>query len=372
MRLIPVLLMLSVILGGNYYVFLRLWQMLPPSLIGRILFVVVAVFLIASPFVSILAGSSFPATLTATMYRIGTSWLILFMYLLLTFLMLDLIRVTHILPIDSYMRHSWIGLGTLAAGLTLLLSIGYYRYVHKDRVELNLSVNKPVTESGTLKIVAASDLHLGYGIGRKELENWVELINRENPDIVLIAGDITDNNVKPLYEAQMENVFPHIKSKYGTFVIPGNHEYIAGGKPAEAFLRSAGVTFLKDSVVLVDNRFYIVGRDDRSNPERQSISQLTATLDHSKPIILLDHQPYNLEEAEQSGVDLQISGHTHKGQVWPITLVTKALFELHHGYKQKGNTHYYVNSGLGIWGGKFRIGSRSEYVVISLSASQKE
>jgi len=375
MRLIPILLMLSVILGGNYYVFLRLWQMLPPSQIGRILFIIVAIFLIASPFVSMLAGSAFPTTLTSAMYKVGTSWLIIFMYLLFTFLVLDIIRITHILPVAKFMYHSWIGLGALTLGLTVLLSIGYYRYIHKNRVELTLPVAKQVTDNHSLKIVAASDLHLGYGIGKKEFESWVELINKENPDIVLIAGDITDNNVAPLYEAKMETVFPQIKSKYGTFVIPGNHEYIAGENKAEAFLRSSGVTFLRDSVALVGNSFYVVGRDDRSNPERKSIEQLTASLDQTKPIILLDHQPYNLEEAEQNHIDLQISGHTHKGQVWPITLVTKALFELDHGYKKKGNTHYYVSSGLGIWGGKFRIGSRSEYVVIELIPSldlQKE
>lgn len=367
MRLIPILIMLTVILGGNYYVFYRLWQMLPPSLTGRIVFIIIAVFLIASPFISMLAGSAFPTSVTSVMYKVGTSWLIAFMYLLITFLVLDILRVTHIVPVEKFMYHSWTGLGTLALGMTILLSIGYYRYVHKDRVELTLPVAKQAGNNSSLKIVAASDLHLGYGIGRKEFESWVELINKENPDIVLIAGDITDNNVAPLYEADMGSVFPQIKSKYGTFVIPGNHEYIAGESNAEAFLRQAGVTFLKDSVALVDNSFYIVGRDDRSNPDRKSIQQLTASLDQAKPIILLDHQPYQLEEAEQNHIDLQISGHTHKGQVWPISLVTKALFELDYGYKKKGNTHYYVSSGLGIWGGKFRIGSRSEYVVINLT-----
>jgi len=366
MKLIPILLMLTVILGGNYYVFFRLWQIMPPSLIGRIIFIVIAVFLIASPFVSMLAGSSFPIPVASFMYKVGTSWLIAFMYLLLTFVVLDILRITHLLPLEKFMFNSWTGLAVLALGLTTLLSIGYYRYIHKDRVELNLPLDKQIAGSGSLKIVAASDLHLGYSIGKKELEDWVELINKENPDIVLIAGDITDNNVLPLYEEDMGPVFSRIKSKYGTFVIPGNHEYIAGESNAEAFLRSTGVTFLKDSVVLVDNSFYIAGRDDKSNPDRKSIEQLTATLDKTKPMILLDHQPYHLEEAEQNHIDLQISGHTHKGQVWPISLVTKALFELDHGYKKKGNTHYYVSSGLGIWGGKFRIGSRSEYIVINL------
>jgi predicted MPP superfamily phosphohydrolase len=345
--------------------------MLPPSPAGRILFIAVAVLLTASPFAAILAGSSFPPALTSAMYKVGTSWLVVFMYLLLTFLVLDIIRAVHILPVGKFMHHSWSGLGILIAFMAALLTTGYCRYVHKERVELSLTVAGQAagaTDNRPLRIVAVSDLHLGYGIGRKEFENWIEMINRENPDVVLIAGDVTDNNVAPLYEAKMEELFPLIRSKYGTFVIPGNHEYIAGVNKAEAFLRRSGVTFLKDSAALVDDRFYIVGRDDRSNPERKSIPELTAPLDRTKPVILLDHQPHNLEEAEQNHIDLQISGHTHKGQVWPVSLITKALFELDHGYMKKGNTHYYVSSGLGIWGGKFRIGSRSEYVVIELKA----
>lgn len=366
MKLIPILLMLTVVLGGNYYVFYRLWQMMPPSLIGRIILIALAVFLVASPFLALGAGNSLPTPVTSVLYKAGTSWLIAFMYLLLAFLLLDLIRITHLLPVGTFMYNSWTGLGAILAGLAILLGIGYYRYINKDRVELNLTVDKQMAAAPSLKIVAVSDLHLGYAIGRKELESWVELINQENPDVVLIAGDITDNNVVPLYEDHMEEVFPQIRSKYGTYVIPGNHEYIAGENKAETFLHDAGVTYLKDSVALIDNRFYVIGRDDRSNPERKTIAELTASLDRSKPMILLDHQPYNLEEAEQNQIDLQLSGHTHKGQVWPISLVTKMLFELEHGYKQKSNTHYYVSSGLGIWGGKFRIGTRSEYVVINL------
>lgn len=367
MKVLPVLLMLVVILGGNFYVFYRIWQMMPPTMIGRIILVLCAVLIVAFPIISLVAGDSFPTAVTSFMYKVGTSWLILFMYLLLSFLVLDLLRITHLLPLETLMYKSWKGLGLFSLAMATLLAVGYYRYTHKARVDLPLSVQKQMPAGKPLKIVAVSDLHLGYSIGKQEFEKWIELINQEKPDIVLIAGDITDNNVVPLYEQNVAESFRKIRSTYGTYAIAGNHEYIAGISKAAEFLQSTGITLLRDSVALVDNSFYVIGRDDRSNANRQSLQELMASLDTSKPILLLDHQPYHLEEAAANGVDLQFSGHTHNGQVWPISLVTKFLFEKSHGYLQKGNTHFYVSSGLGIWGGKFRIGTRSEYVVITMN-----
>ncbi|MDH6534876.1 putative MPP superfamily phosphohydrolase [Parabacteroides sp. PM5-20] len=369
MRFIPIVLILAGILGGNLYVFYRLWHLMPYSLIGRFLFIVIACILISSPFISMGLGGHLPTGITSFLYKIGTSWLILFMYLLLFFLFCDLIRVTHLFPIEKFMYANGSGLGVILICACLLLGSGYYRYLHKDRVELTLPLNKTMTTQGELKIVAISDLHLGYSIGKEEFKGWVDLINQENPDLVLIAGDITDNNIKPLYEQDMAAVFKEIKSKYGTYAILGNHEYIADPVNASAFLESAGVTLLRDSVACVDHRFYIIGRDDRSNSQRKTMEALTASLDPSLPILLLDHQPYHLEEAEKYKIDFQFSGHTHNGQVWPINWVTQALFEKAHGYLKKGDSHFYISSGLGIWGGKFRIGTRSEYVVVTIKGN---
>jgi len=361
--------MLAVILGGNYYVFFRLWHMMPPTVIGRVLLICLAVIVIISPVLSMGFGGALPSPLVSVMYKIGTSWIILFMYLLLFFLVIDILRLTHLVNLDKYVLSNWISLGIIAVGLIVLMGTGYYRYIHKVRVDLTISLDKKTDDNKPLKIVAISDLHLGYSIDRKEFEGWVDMINKENPDIVLIGGDVTDNNVKPLFEQDMAAVFKEIKSKYGVYTIFGNHEYIADPVNADKFLHSGGITVLRDSVALVDNRFYIVGRDDRSNPNRQSIESLIANLDKTKPILLLDHQPYELDIAEKNGIDFQFSGHTHDGQVWPISLVTKALFEKSHGYLKKGDSHFYVSSGLGIWGGKFRIGTRSEYVVITLKTN---
>lgn len=368
-NLLPVIIMVLLFFSANYYVFYRIWHLLPVPTFVRVLLLIIGILIAFSPFISMLSGGILPSAITALLYKVGTSWLIIFLYLLITFLVADLIRITHIFPIATYLRDSWLGFGVIAGFITLVMTMGYVRYVNKERVELSLAVNKPLEKP--LKILTVSDMHLGYGIDRKEFEGWVKLLNKEQADILLIAGDITDNNVRPLKEQRMNEVFKDIQTKYGIYAVLGNHEYIANENEAIEFLESAGVNILRDSTVLIEEAFYIVGRDDRSNPDRKAIQELIAGIDPNKPILLLDHQPYNLSETEQNGIDLQFSGHTHKGQVWPINWVTQLLFEKAHGYLKKGDSHIYISSGLGIWGGKFRIGSQSEYVVTHLTGKER-
>jgi len=333
---------------------------------GNILLVCVAVFLFFSPFIALGLGNRFPFPVASMMYRVGTSWLIVMLYFVIIFFISDMIRITGLLPLNRFMFNSWIGFSVLLLFIIALLTMGNIIYHNKKRVELSVKTDKNVEPDKSLKIVAISDLHLGYGIGTKEFRQWVQLINRETPDVVLIAGDALDNRGKPLYDRNYAAVFHEIKTKFGIYMAPGNHEYISNITESIDFLTKAGVIVLRDSVALVDNAYYIVGRDDRRNSKRKSLAELTASLDKTKPIILLDHQPYHFDEVVENNIDLYIAGHTHEGQVLPLTWITKAVFELSHGYLKKGNTHFYVSSGIGIWGGKFRIGSRSEYVVISI------
>lgn len=361
----------------NFYVFQRIWTAMPPGVIGRVSLVLFAVLAISSFFVSFLIGDSLPVGLVSLLYKVGTAWFFILIYFFMIILVIDLFglanRLFHFMPSDAiirYTKENWIGLGFIVGFVTLLMLCGYLKYQWKVRVDLPVNIYKTVGDSvfhRPLRIVAVSDLHLGYGIGKGELEKWIDLINSENPDIVLIAGDIIDNSVRPLNEGNFAESFHKIKAPMGVYACPGNHEYIGGLTGSLDFIEKAGIHMLRDSVALVDSSFYVIGRDDRSNKGRRPLKDLVASLDKSKPIIMLDHQPYNLEETEANGIDIQFSGHTHQGQIWPISLITKQLYEKDHGYIKKGNANIYVSSGIGIWGGKFRIGTQSEYVVIDVN-----
>jgi hypothetical protein len=216
-----------------------------------------------------------------------------------------------------------------------------------------------------------SDLHLGFHNTRADLARWVDMINAEQPDLILIAGDIIDNSVRPLIEEDMAAEFHRLQAT--VYACLGNHEYYSGSPRAQQFYCDAGIHLLIDSVAVIDSSLVIIGRDDRANHRRKSINQLIADVSSSLGggqgeafTILLDHQPYHLEQAEAVGIDFQLSGHTHRGQVWPISWITDALYECSWGSHQRGNTQYYVSSGIGLWGGKFRIGTQSEYVVATL------
>ena len=146
----------------------------------------------------------------------------------------------------------------------------------------------------------------------------------------------------------------------------GNHEYYSGEPDAQEFYEQAGIHLLQDRCATVGD-LCIVGRDDRTNQHRKTLADIMKQADRSKFTILLDHQPYHLEQAERQKIDFQFSGHTHHGQVWPISWVTESIYECAFGVHQRGDTQYYVSSGIGIWGGKFRIGTRSEYIVATIS-----
>ena len=215
------------------------------------------------------------------------------------------------------------------------------------------------------RVVMVSDLHLGYHNTRKELSRWVDMINAEKPDFILIAGDLIDGSIRPLNEERMAEEFHRLKAP--VYACLGNHEHFGGDANARQFYQDAGIHLLIDETAVIDSAIVVIGRDDRMNfRHRMSVDSLMATVDSHLYTIVLDHQPYDLDRAEKAGVDFQLSGHTHRGQVWPISWITDAIYECSWGSYQRGDTQYYVSSGLGLWGGKFRIGTQSEYVVATI------
>ena len=300
-----------------------------------------------------------PLPLAQAAYEIGTSSIIILLYLVILFLMLDLGRLVHLVP-KAWLYHN----GYVSLGLFLFLFgiflYGNLHYYNKVRVPLDLKSSKPLPRA--YKVVMLSDLHLGYHNPRKELARWVDMINAEHPDFILIAGDVIDGSMRPLIEERMTEEFHRLEAP--VYACLGNHEFYAGHPEAKQFYLDAGINLLIDDATVIDSSIVIIGRDDRTNMRRKPIKDLMDNKDLYS--IVLDHQPYNLDRAEAAGVDFQLSGHTHRGQVWPISWITDHIYECSWGSHQRGNTQFYISSGIGIWGGKFRIGTQSEYVVAIL------
>ena len=344
------------------YIAWHVWTLLPLAGIWKSLIIFVGILCVVLLFMNF--GRKFdnlPLPMAQAAYEIGTSSVIVLLYLVIIFLVLDLGRLAHLVPKTWLYHNGYVSLGVflLIFGIFLYGNLHYY---NKVRQPLELTSSKPLAKP--VKMVLLSDLHLGYHNTRADFEKWVKLINDEKPDLVLMAGDIIDISHKPVMEENMAEVFRMMQAPVYTCL--GNHDYYAGEPQSEQFIKESGIHLLRDESITLPNGITIIGRDDRTNMRRKSVKDLTKEADMSKFTILLDHQPYHLEDAERYGVDFQFSGHTHYGQVWPISWIEDRMYEDAFGPLQKGNTHYYVSSGIGIWGGKFRIGTHSEYVVLTL------
>ncbi len=342
------------------YVVWHLWRITPGGWPARL--VVTGLFLLwmILSFASMGLSEKVSVRMASVMADVGYPWMIAFLYLLIVFVLADILSLCKILP-KAFLTGNLAGLLGVIGIVALVLLSGGIHYRHKQREELTIHTDKPLGKP--LTVVLASDLHVGYGNRRAELSRWIDLINAEHPDLVLFGGDIVDMRLRPILEGGYAGEFRRLEAP--AFAVLGNHEYYGNEKDAERFYADAGITLLRDSVA----RFMgmdVIGRDDRTNRERKALSDLAVP--QRDFTILLDHQPSHLEEAEEAGVDFQFSGHTHHGQVWPLSWVTDVLFEKAHGYHSRGGTQYYVSSGLGIWGPKIRFGTRSEYLVLHIES----
>jgi predicted MPP superfamily phosphohydrolase len=195
------------------------------------------------------------------------------------------------------------------------------------------------------------------------------MINSENPDMVVIVGDLIDNSILPVKKADMCREFERVEARYGIYMSAGNHEYISGIDACRNYLKTTRIQLLSDSVARPANGVAIVCRDDRQNLRRAKLDSLLTESDKGSFMVVLDHQPNAIAESQKSSVDLHLSGHTHRGQIFPLNLVTDYLFEQSHGYRKWGDTHAYVMTGLSLWGPPFRIGTHSEMLVVDIVSS---
>jgi len=365
--------MLAVLGSGLFYVGRRLlkWLCLVLPNINPKFFVLIPALIAVSFVLAFL-----PLDLGIKKQLVWINWFImgLFVYFLMFFLFSDAVliigKLAKIIPSPTPQKFiflvGWIVLGAVAG----MAVYGTYHGRQIKQASYTVQIEKETTLKN-LNIVLIADTHLGYQNDEKWLAKIVDNINALKPDLVVIAGDVFNDNFRALSNPDNAvRTLQSITSTYGVYACWGNHD---GGKTFDEmlrFLEQGNVKTLQDQYVVIEDMFIIIGRKDSSpigsqGDPRKELSHILEGMDKSKPIIVIDHNPANIKEYGNE-IDLILSGHTHKGQMFPGNLVTKRIFTVDYGhYQKKKNTpHVIVTSGAGLWGPPFRIGTNTEIASI--------
>lgn len=322
------------------------------------------------------------------MKLISNYWLGILLYLILAVLMADAICFLLFLITKRRLKCRTAAAGGICAVVVLVLSAwGAYNARIIQVTPYEITVNKDGGRLENLNVVLAADLHLGYNIGTAHMMQMVDKINEQNADLVVFAGDIFDNEYEALDDPEeLIAVLQKIQSKHGVYACYGNHDVeekilagftFGGNKKKESsiqmdeFLERAGIHLLQDEAVLIDDSFYLYGRPDAQRPGRginmrKTAAELMGELDTEKPVIVIDHEPKELQELADAGVDIDLCGHTHDGQMFPANLITALMWENSYGYLKKDHMHTIVTSGVGLFGPNMRVGTIAEICPITV------
>ncbi|MBN1108125.1 MAG: metallophosphoesterase [Bacteroidales bacterium] len=364
---------------GNLYIFIKGYNSIPGAREHRILYFT-AFILLASMFViGKILETNHSSVFSDILNITGGFWLAFmlyaFLFLLLTDITVPILKLTGVVGPESLPEiRKWSFYGTTVLSL-LLIAGGFINAVIPKVTEYNVTIEKKTDGVDNLRIVAVSDIHLGSIIRKRSMRKLSAMMHELKPEAVFLLGDIVDGEMGPVLRGDLLQYFDPPESVDGLFAITGNHEFIGNAGRTIPYIESHGIRVLKDEMVVLPGGVQLIGRIDRDSRrhslgERLPLGEIMKDADHTRPLIVLDHQPVKLEEAEKAGVDLQLSGHTHNGQFWPLNLITKRLYEVSYGYLRKGSSQFIVSSGFGLWGPRIRSGSRPEVLLINVSFSR--
>ena len=388
----PIYLLLNLYILRWAYLWMGTCHSILRTLGFRLIFAVIYVLLSTSLLTGFLIKN--PKSLHRILKITGNYFLGIFLYTLIIILLANFGRI-----LLKYVFHaSWIHTrtaftvaGAICALLILLLSAcGIFHAKYIKTTSYDVIINKTIPERTSMKVVLLADTHFGYNAGVLHARELVRKINKQKPDLVCIAGDIFDNEYDAIRNPEkLEKTLRGIKSTYGVYACWGNHdlneEILAGftfkhkdgdlsdikDPRMKKFLKDSNIHILEDESVLINDQFYVIGRKDASLTEkihetRKAPAQLTEKLNRDKPIIMIDHQPKELQELADAGVDLDLCGHTHNGQTFPGNFTIKLMWENPCGLLSKDNMTNITTSGAGVWGPAMRIGTDSEICSINI------
>jgi predicted MPP superfamily phosphohydrolase len=362
----------------NYYIYSRGMQALPQGTSFKNWYPWIFLFLAASYIIGRFLERAWISPLSSFFTFVGSFWLAFMVYLLMTVIVIDIFRlILYFLPQPALLANNYVEfkkyLFIAVVGIVgIVVVIGHVNALNPRVKRMDLHINKKAGEMKTLHIAAASDIHMGTLVGPRRTAKLVQMLNDRHADVILLAGDIVDEDLAPVIHNDLGRSLVKLKAPLGVFAITGNHEYIGGAEAAVKYLEEHGIRMLRDTAIKINGSFYLAGRNDRdskrfSRKERKGLDKVLEGVDLSFPVIMMDHQPFNLQQVVDAGVDFQLSGHTHHGQLWPFNYITTAMYEVSWGFKKKGNSSFYVSSGYGGWGPPVRTGNRPEIMDIYIT-----
>ncbi|MFF6773798.1 metallophosphoesterase [Streptomyces sp. NPDC012637] len=262
--------------------------------------------------------------------------------------------------------------GTAAAVAVGTVGYGTYGVLRGPRVKrVTVPLAKLPRGAHGYRIAVVSDIHLGPVLGRAHTQRIVDTINATQPDLVAVVGDLVDGSVADLGPAA--EPLAHLRARDGAFFVTGNHEYFSGADAWVDHVRELGLRPLRNARVEIGAGFDLAGVDDVAG-EREGqgpdFGRALGDRDRSRTAVLLAHQPVVIDDAVRHGVDLQLSGHTHGGQLWPGNFIAELANPTVAGLERYGDTQLYVSRGAGAWGPPVRVGAPSDITVVELASKQ--
>jgi predicted MPP superfamily phosphohydrolase len=277
-------------------------------------------------------------------------------------------RLVHLLPAELMrsrrVRYTNLALLIAIPGTIVLAGKFWNGYLQVNEYRIDVArQSSPLTQ---LTIAVASDFHLREFTDPGLLSEFAGRVNGLKADLLLLPGDIVEGDRPDARAEEFAQAFRTIATTYGTFVSMGNHES-HGVDDKLHFFQQSGMTALRDTAVMIDSAFWLIGRNDSRERDRKSIASLLGTIPRVLPVIVLDHKPTDLGSISASGVDVVVSGHTHHGQLWPFNFITDRVYELSWGHQLFGKTHAFVTSGIQVWGPPVRTAGESEIMLIRVN-----
>ena len=359
---------------------------------SKLLIALSAIYLLISPLSIPAAFFSPRGTLLRRIFsNIGNYWMGFNLHFVLAMGVCFLIRlIVKLVKKDKYnLRLAQKITNVAVVSFTILMSV--YGIVNAQNLKVttyDVTVDKS-SKQDELNVVLIADLHLGYSVGVKQMERMVNKINELQPDVVVVAGDIFDNEFSAIYNpVRLAEILRGINSKYGVYAVYGNHDIeedilcgftfsdddvtqVTSIKEMDDFIENCGFTFLYDEAILINDDFYIYGRPDEERPNfgndsRLEAEKITEGLDLSKLIICVDHEPHDQKKLSAAGVDVDLNGHTHAGQLFPGNIIINFFWDIAYGYKNFDGMHNIVTSGVGLFGPNMRTFTKAEIAQVKI------